>query len=75
MPLTPRGLWLPPGQASRTARVNPTHGERAPDGRVYEICPMCSAKASLRENRPDGDTWWTCERCGYRDSDRLGPLN
>lgn len=36
---------------------------------------MCSARASLREDMPDGDTQWKCVACGYHDSDRHGPLN
>lgn len=49
-------------------------------GKPYEVCPMCSAMASLRTDIRNGDgtledTVWECKSCGYRDSDKLGPLN
>mgnify|MGYP006921436631 CR=1 FL=1 len=61
-------------------RKNRALGTHAPDGRRYEVCPMCSARASLREQKRDDtghvyDTWWKCMNCGYEDSDKLGPLN
>lgn len=61
-------------------RVNRSLGTFAPDGRRYEICPMCSANASLRTEMRDAngavfDTRWKCENCGYEDSLALGPLN
>lgn len=59
---------------------NRSLGAHAPDGRRYEICPMCSAKASLRTVLRDAqgqvyDEQWKCMNCGYEDSDKLGPLN
>lgn len=61
-------------------RVNRTLGTYASDGRRYEVCPMCSAQASLRTEIEDGlgrvvDTTWKCGNCGYSDSDKFGPLN
>lgn len=73
MPLTKSGLWVPP-PGRQIQRKNPTRSLVAPDGRRYEICPMCSARASLRTETAD-DTIWNCERCGYRDSATHGALN
>jgi ribosomal protein L37AE/L43A len=81
MPLVQSGIaykrkfvFVPSAGEPARQRQNRTLGTHAPDGRPYEVCPMCSARASLRTEVP-GDTIWKCESCGYMDSDRLGPLN
>lgn len=81
MPLVPSGIaarrrfvFVPSSGLPSRQRTNRTLGTHAPDGRRYEVCPMCSAKASLRTELP-GDTVWECSACGYRDSDKLGALN
>ena len=61
-------------------RKNRTLGTHAPDGRRYEVCPMCSARANLAEPKRNElgqvlDIWHKCMNCGYEDSDKLGPLN
>lgn len=87
MPLVPHGIGYrrkftfvdAPGHPV-IQRKNRSLGDFARDGRPYEICPMCSCKASLRTVMKDErgvvfDTRWKCENCGYIDSDVLGPLN
>lgn len=44
-----------------------------PQGKPYEVCPMCSRKASVRTEVapsalfPEGDTTWACSYCGDSD--------
>ena len=67
------------GSVSRRDKRSTTdrHGrelrKRDPSGRIYQVCPMCSARASI-QTRIKGVRTWKCSNCGYRD-DTNGPLN
>jgi len=68
------GLWIPPSGLPHRSFKNPQRGAHAPDGRRYEVCPACSAWASLRSNEAKAGGGiehpvWRCERCGYVDCD------
>jgi len=67
MPINERtGLWIPPRGTPQRVFKNPVRGTHAADGRPYEICPACSAWASLRGVESAHEVW-RCERCGYVD--------
>jgi ribosomal protein L37AE/L43A len=66
MPVTKSGLFIPPSGPARVKKTR-TLSLHAPDGRLYEVCPQCSHRASLR-NR-GAHEWWQCKSCGYVDCD------
>ncbi len=48
-------------------------GQRNPEGKVYEPCPMCLRRACTRTRMADGIVW-KCEYCTYIDHSERGSL-